>query len=69
MLTIRVQSPLEPRHHFIYFNALGLKQKKKMAKSSVLFSLCSLLMAAMFAYSASVQLNDPGTSVAMSINT
>ncbi|WCJ30971.1 hypothetical protein M5689_012491 [Euphorbia peplus] len=30
-----------------------------MSKSSVQFSVCSLLMATIFAYSASVQLNDP----------
>ncbi|XP_012079553.1 transmembrane protein 220 [Jatropha curcas] len=30
-----------------------------MARSAILFSFCSVLMAAIFAYSASVQLNDP----------
>lgn len=32
-----------------------------MANPSKLYSLCSVLMASLFAYSASVQLNDPGT--------
>jgi len=35
--------------------------------TTIAFSLCSLLMAALFGYSASVQLNDPGTLLSLMI--